>query len=164
MRDLRNQLCQDFERNGRGLDRASLVVFRLNQFARRRGLLARCLRPGIRVLDLLWLQFIAGTELPGPVECGPGLRLPHMGRGVIVNANVRIGAGVTIYHGVTLGVIGDDPTNVPTIGDGAYLGARAAVIGRVHVGEGAVVGAGAVVTRDVPAGATVVGVPATTRH
>nr|WP_281368092.1 DapH/DapD/GlmU-related protein [Helcobacillus massiliensis] len=52
------------------------------------------------------------------------------------------------------------PTGPITIGDGVFLGQRVIVLGGVTIGAGATVGAGAVVTRDVPAGAVVAGVPA----
>lgn len=101
-----------------------------------------------------------GAQLPGSLHCGPALRLPHAGRGVIINAQAVIGAGVTIYHGVTLGQGGPDPYSCPTLADNAYIGAGAIIIGKVRVGDGARVGAGAVVVHDVPDGATAVGVPA----
>ena len=59
---------------------------------------------------------------------------------------------------VTIGMIGDG--EVPTIGNGVYIGAGAKIIGKVSVGDGARIGANAVVTKDVPSGYTAVGVPA----
>ncbi|MDQ1205021.1 serine acetyltransferase [Microbacterium sp. SORGH_AS 862] len=163
MCELRDTLREDFRVNARGLDRATVLVFRLNQAAHR-GCLVAVKRPLAKILDLLWTQLTIGAELPGTVKCGPGLRLPHAGRGVIINANSTIGRDVTIYHRVTLGVSGADPRNVPTILDGAYLGTGASVIGGVTVGADAKVGAGAVVTKDVPDGALAVGVPAHVRE
>jgi serine O-acetyltransferase len=149
----------DFAVNVRAFDRATLLVFRLNQAAVQ-SRFRRVLRPAAKVLDLLWIQSVIGAEIPGSLDCGPGLRLPHGGRGVILNANSRIGSGVTIYHRVTLGVSGDDPRNVPNVDDGAYLGTGAVLVGGVTVGRNAKVGAGAVVTKDVPADQVAVGVPA----
>jgi serine O-acetyltransferase len=155
-------LKADFVVNPRLLDRVSVFAFRLNQYGRS-GRFSKLMKIPATVLDLIWLQFIVGSEMPGTVVCGPGLRLPHMGRGVIINGNSVIGSNVTIYHRVTLGVTGKDPMNVPVLGDNVYLGTGAIVIGRVRVGDNASVGAGAVVTKDVLASTTVVGVPASTR-
>lgn len=154
--DLRAMLRADFAANRRRIDRLSVLAFRLNQAATSRLLL----KPVAKLLNLLWLEIIVGAELPGEVRCGPGLRVPHAARGVILHPNVTLGSGVTLYHRVTVGVSGGDRTNVPSIGDGVYLGTGATLFGRLHVGDGARIGAGAVVTKDVPPGATAVGVPA----
>ncbi|MDJ0276949.1 serine acetyltransferase [Sphingomonas sp. 2R-10] len=83
---------------------------------------------------------------------------------VVIGETARIGDGVTIYQNVTLG--GTSPDNGvagkrhPTIGDGAIIGSGAQVLGPITVGVRARVGANAVVTKDVPDGTTVVGIPA----
>jgi len=160
--DLKNTLAADRVANPRTFDFVTVLVFRINQAAHR-SRLRKIVMPFAKALDLIWVQCIIGAELPGSVECGPGLRLPHAGRGVIVNANSRIGSGVTLYHRVTLGQSGPDSHAVPTIEDGVYLGAGATVAGRVTVGKDAKIGAGAVVVKDVPSGRTAVGVPAAVR-
>jgi len=81
--------------------------------------------------------------------------LPHP-YGIVVHSGTKLGNDVVIGHQVTLG--GRDLTSAaPQVEDGVYLGAGAKVLGGVRVGRGATVGANAVVTKDVPAGATVVG-------
>lgn len=92
-------------------------------------------------------------------DIGPALPktvfLPHP-NGIVVHAGAKIGDDVVIGHQVTLG--GRDLSGAaPHVEDGVYLGAGAKVLGGVRIGRGATVGANAVVTKDVPPGATVVG-------
>jgi serine O-acetyltransferase len=76
---------------------------------------------------------------------------------VVINGSVRGGAGVKIEHQVTIGA---EKRQSPQLGDDVFIGAGAKVIGPVRIGDGARVGANAVVVHDVPAHATVVGIPA----
>lgn len=81
--------------------------------------------------------------------------LPHP-MGIVVHCGSKIGDDVVIGHQVTIG--GRDVTGAaPDLGDGVYIGAGAKILGGVRIGRGATVGANAVVTKDVPAGAIVVG-------
>ena len=87
---------------------------------------------------------------------GPGLALAHYGS-VIVNGQARVGRNCRIHSGV---VIGELDGRAPVIGDDVYIGPGAKLFGAISVGDGAAIGANAVVTRDVPAGVAVGGIPA----
>lgn len=90
-----------------------------------------------------------------------GVYFAHKAFGVVINSNAIIGDGTYIQHGVTIGERDDiKEHSAPTIGKNVYIGARAIIIGNIHIGDNAKIGAGAVVIKDVPFGATVVGVPA----
>ncbi|HEY1057339.1 MAG TPA: serine acetyltransferase [Limnobacter sp.] len=112
---------------------------------------------------LYWLCYrvvetLTGIGLPKAATVGGGLRIWHFG-GIFIHPRVVMGRNCTLRQGVTIGDKGDNGA-VPTIGQGVDFGAYAQVLGPVHVGDGAVIGAMAVVVKDVPAGATVVGNPA----
>lgn len=122
--------------------------------------------PGLRKAllgRLYWLLFravetLTGISLPKSARIGPGLRIWHFGN-IFVHANAVIGARCTLRQGVTIGERHADGP-VPVLEDDVELGAYAQVLGGIRVGRGAKVGAMSVVLRDVPPGATAVGVPA----
>jgi serine O-acetyltransferase len=106
------------------------------------------------------VRLFTGVEVHPAADIGRRFFIDH-GMGVVVGETAEVGDDVTCYHGVTLG--GDSPRREkrhPTVEDGVTLGANATLIGAITIGEGATVGAGAVVSKDVPAGATVAGNPA----
>ncbi len=105
-------------------------------------------------------RFFTGVEIHPGAEIGTGLFIDH-GAGVVVGETAVIGDRCTIYQGVTLGGTGKDTgKRHPTIGNNVMIGSGAKVLGPFTVGDNAKIAAGAVVLREVPAGATAVGVPA----
>ena len=105
--------------------------------------------PGIFRIYSAYLNCDLGGPLPKTTF------LPHP-FGIIVAAGARIGDDVVIGHQVTIGNR-NGIMAAPKIGDRVYIGAGAKILGPVEVGNDAMIGANAVVTRDVPAGAKVVG-------
>ena len=105
-------------------------------------------------------RFITGIEIHPGARIGRRLFIDH-GMGVVIGETAEIGNDVLIYHGVTLGGLSGQPgKRHPTIGDGVAIGSGAQVLGPIRVGDGARIGANAVVVSEVPAGETVVGIPA----
>jgi serine O-acetyltransferase len=81
--------------------------------------------------------------------------------GVVIGETAEIGDDVTLYHGVTLGGTSwNKGKRHPTLRNGVVIGAGAKVLGPIVVGEGAKIGSNAVVVKDVPPGASAVGIPA----
>ena len=112
-------------------------------------------------------RFLTGIEIHPGARIGKNLFIDH-GMGVVIGETSEIGDNVTIYHMVTLGGIApsinsNDQRNIkrhPTIGDEAVIGSGAQVLGPISVGRCAKIGANAVVTKDVPEKAVMVGIPA----
>lgn len=102
-------------------------------------------------------------ELPYSARVGRGVVIEHQG-GIVVHGASVIGDGCVLRQNCTLGLRRlDAPGDAPVLGRGVQLGAGAVLLGRIHVGDGAVIGANAVVLEDVPAGALAIGVPARIR-
>ena len=112
-------------------------------------------------------RFITGIEIHPKAKIGKNLFIDH-GMGVVIGETSEIGDNVTIYHMVTLGGIApsinsDNQRNVkrhPTIENEVVIGSGAQVLGPVTVGCCAKIGANAVITKDVPEKAVMVGIPA----
>lgn len=89
-------------------------------------------------------------------QFGPGFVLVHS-QGVVINSAVKGGQNIKIEHQVTIGA---EKGAAPILGNNVFIGAGAKILGVVTIGNDAKIGANAVVTKDVPAGATAVGIPA----
>ena len=113
------------------------------------------------------IRFFTGIEIHPGAKIGKNLFIDH-GMGVVIGETSEIGNNVTIYHAVTLG--GSSPSidserqrhekRHPTIGNDVVIGSGAQIIGPVKIGNNARIAANAVVVKDVPENATMVGIPA----
>ena len=104
-------------------------------------------------------KFFTGIEIHPGAKIGSGVFIDH-GEGVVIGETAEIGNTVVIYQGVTLGGTGKDKgKRHPTIEDNVMISAGAKVLGPFTVGKNAKIGAGSIVLNEVPANATVVGVP-----
>ena len=105
-------------------------------------------------------RWITGIEIHPGARIGRRVFIDH-GMGVVIGETAELGDDVTLYHGVTLGGTSwKKGKRHPTLGKGVVIGAGAKVLGPIHIGDGAKIGSNAVVVKDVPAGATAVGIPA----
>ena len=113
------------------------------------------------------IRFFTGVEIHPGAKIGKNLFIDH-GMGVVIGETSEIGDNVTIYHAVTLG--GSSPSidserqrhekRHPTIGNDVVIGSGAQIIGPIKVGNNARIAANAVVVKNVPENATMVGIPA----
>jgi len=106
-------------------------------------------------------EILTTVEISEHAQIGEGLFVAHIGS-IVISHDTKIGRYASMHQGVTIGVMGRDGSSekMPEIGDCVYFGAGAKIIGPIKIGDNVVVGANAVVTRDVPDNAIVVGVPA----
>ena len=105
-------------------------------------------------------RWLTGIEIHPGATIGRRFFIDH-GMGVVIGETSIIGDDCTLYHGVTLGgTTWDKGKRHPTLGDGVVIGAGAKVLGPVTIGANAKIGSNAVVVRDVPNGATAIGIPA----
>jgi len=105
-------------------------------------------------------RFLTGIEIHPGAKIGRRVFIDH-GMGVVIGETAELGDDCTLYHGVTLGgTTWNKGKRHPTLGRGVVVGAGAKLLGPIVVGDAARVGSNAVVVKDVPAGATAVGIPA----
>lgn len=105
------------------------------------------------------MRWWSGIEIHPGATIGRRFFIDH-GTGVVIGETAVIGDDCTLYHGVTLGGTSwKKGKRHPTLGNGVVIGAGAKVLGPITVGDGARIGSNSVVLRNVPAGATVVGIP-----
>ncbi|MBS2028807.1 MAG: serine acetyltransferase [Deltaproteobacteria bacterium] len=105
------------------------------------------------------IQYLHGSYLPPEADLGEGTELGYGGLGVVIHPEARVGRSCFLSPQVTLGGR-SQKAGAPILEDGVIVGSGAKILGPVRIGAGARVGANAVVIHDVPAGATVAGVPA----
>ncbi len=130
----------------------AIVFYRASHELWRRGLQTTA--------ELVWRlnYFLTGADIHPAAEIGGGLRLTHTS-GLVIGKGAKVGANVTLLHGVTLGGSAkarfDDTfrDGFPEIGDESFVMAGAKVLGPIRVGRGCFIGANAVLTRDLPDGA-----------
>mgnify|MGYP002737196860 CR=1 FL=1 len=105
-------------------------------------------------------RWVTGIEIHPGATIGRRVFIDH-GMGVVIGETAEIGDDCTLYHGVTLGgTAWHKGKRHPSLGVGVIIGAGAKVLGPIRLGDGAKIGSNAVVVKDVPDGATAIGIPA----
>ncbi len=137
-----------------------ILWYRLGSWIYAPGRIALIRYPGkvFHLLGSVVTDAILQMRLNVRAQIGPGLLIAHCG-GITLHPDVIIGSNCDLAHHVTIGTRGVGSQGVPRLGDSVYVGTGAVIIGPIHVGDGARIAANSLVNRDVPAGATVMGVP-----
>jgi serine O-acetyltransferase len=161
--EVRDDIRAAMERDPAARNAAEVVLFYPGFHARLAHRVANALhRRHVPLLPrgiMHFTRFVTGIEIHPGATIGRRFFIDH-GMGVVIGETAEIGDDVMLYQGVTLG--GTSTRRVkrhPTLRDRVVVGAGAKVIGAIEVGENARIGAGSVVVTNVPANATVVGVP-----
>ncbi|WP_298222850.1 serine acetyltransferase [Flavobacterium sp.] len=117
----------------------------------------------LKSLFFLWqkgIEILTGISIPASAKIGHSFYIGHFG-GIIFNQDTMIGDNCNVAQNVTIGVSGQgEKRGVPVIGNNVYIAANSVVAGKITVGDDVLIGACSLVNADVPAHATVVGVPA----
>lgn len=104
-------------------------------------------------------RFLTGIEIHPGAKIGRRVFIDH-GMGVVIGETTEIGDDTLLYKGVVLGGTSlEKGKRHPTIGKNVVIGSNACILGPINIGDGSRIGSGSVVVKDVPGGATVVGVP-----
>jgi serine O-acetyltransferase len=155
---------EDWQTNGRDWTRPgfrALAVYRLGVW--RMGVESKYLRAPLSVIYRYLFRRVRnryGIEFPYSIKAGRRVIIEHQSA-IVVHGDTVMGDDCIIRQGVTIGNrYLDKPLDAPRLGNRVNVGAGAKLLGGITVGDDAVIGANAVVLKDVPAGATVVGIPA----
>jgi serine O-acetyltransferase len=139
----------------------AIAWYRFGNYVYRRNS-PRILRTPLKVVHFagnVLCEAVLQMRLPPNAEIGGGLCITHVG-GVVLHHRTIIGKNCDLSHQVTIGTAGLGRTGVPRLGNDVSIGAGAVIIGGIEIGDGARIAANSLVNRDVPPGATVMGVPA----
>jgi serine O-acetyltransferase len=161
---LLRQIAEDWRAHGRDWTRPGFQAVAVHRFGNwRTGIKQKLVRAPATLLYNNMYRFVRnfyGIELPWTTTLGRRVVIEHQGA-IVIHGRAVIGDDCIIRHGVTLGNRHlNHPANAPHLGVGVNVGAGAKILGAVTVGDKANVGANAVVTSDVAANTTVVGIPA----
>jgi serine O-acetyltransferase len=109
-------------------------------------------------------RFLTGVEIHPGAVIGRRFFIDH-GMGVVIGETTEIGDDVLLYQGVVLGGVSlEHKKRHPTLGNGVVVGAGAAILGAIKIGDRSRIGAGSVVLQEIPPDTTVFGVPAHSSH
>ncbi|MFT3789250.1 MAG: serine O-acetyltransferase [Tepidisphaeraceae bacterium] len=155
---------EDYNAHGRDWTKPGFRAVFVHRFGNwRMNVKPKILRAPFSVLYRMMFRRVRnhyGIELPYTVKLGRRVVIEHQGA-IVIHGGCEIGDGCVIRQGCTLGnKTLDRPLDAPKLGRLVNVGAGAKVLGAVTIGDGAAIGANAVVVKDIPAGATAVGIPA----
>jgi GT2 family glycosyltransferase/serine acetyltransferase len=158
------QIREDYEMHGRDWTKPGFQAVAVHRFGNwHMTVTPKIARAPLSVLYRIMFRFVRnvyGIELPYSAKVGRRVVVEHQGD-IVVHGNAEIGDDCILRQGVTIGNRRRDrPFEAPVLGVGVNVGAGAKILGKLHVGDKSNVGANAVVTRDVNANDTVVGIPA----
>ena len=105
-----------------------------------------------------WCEIFMEMCIDPQASIGPGLYIGHIG-GVHINPQAVLGRNCDVAHRVTIGTSAMGRQGAPILGDDVYVGTGATLVGKIKVGNGAKIAANTLVVSNIPAGATVMGVP-----
>lgn len=110
-------------------------------------------------LIALFARFITNIEIHPGAQIEKGVFIDH-GAGLVIGETAVVGKGCVLFHGATLGGTGNETgKRHPTLGKNVMVGTGAKILGNITIGDNALIAANSVVLQDIPAGATVVGIP-----
>jgi serine O-acetyltransferase len=157
---LRGVLAADFAKHDRSLRELGVYVAGVYHFgvwaSGRKSTVGRWVAGRLYGVGSLLVELGTGCHIDRHTRVGEGLHVVHA-HGVRIHPNAVIGARCGIMNDVTIGL--SHTNEAPRIGDDVFIGAGAKILGPVTVGNGAIIAANTLVITDVPAGATIVGVP-----
>ncbi len=159
-----NYILQDWQINKETSlkSRLTLLMFRLNQVSVNLPGSLKIIAVFYRFLYQIVIEWLLGIEIPWDTQIGANLQLQH-GLALVVNHETIIGENCVLRNSTTIGnkkLADGSFSAAPKIGNNVDIGANVVIIGAITIGDNAVIGAGAVVVKDVPEGAVVVGNPA----